>query len=97
MADPAVLSELWAVIDDRFLHQVEGSYINRLISDVKGPDRILEKVGEEAAEFIIAAKNGVPTRITEEGADLLFHVLIALRASGCSLDELLEEISRRRK
>ena len=84
--DPKVLSELWEIICDRADHPKEGSYTTRLLEDKKGIDKVLEKVGEESTEFILAVKNGVPGRTASEAADLVFHVLVALRASGVSLD-----------
>lgn len=96
-ADPKVLAELWEIICDRADHPKEGSYTTRLLADEKGIDKVLEKVGEESTEFILAVKNGVPERTASEAADLLFHVLVALRASGVSLADVLEELEHRRK
>jgi phosphoribosyl-ATP pyrophosphohydrolase len=96
MNDRDILNEIWAVIDDRFDHPKEGSYISQLIADEKGIDRVLEKVGEESTEFVIAVKNGRPDRIQSEAADLLFHLLVALRASGVDIKDLMEELKRRR-
>ena len=96
-ADTKVLAELWEVICDRADHPKEGSYTTRLLKDEKGIDKVLEKVGEESTEFILAVKNGVPERTASEAADLLFHLLVALRASGVDLSDVLEELERRRK
>lgn len=96
-ADTKVLAELWEVICDRADHKKEGSYTTRLLTDEKGIDKVLEKVGEESTEFILAVKNGVPERTASEAADLLFHLLVALRASGVDLSDVLEELERRRK
>jgi len=95
--DPKVLSELWEIICDRADHPKEGSYTTRLLTDEKGIDKVLEKVGEESTEFILAVKNGVPGRTASEAADLVFHVLVALRASGVSLADVLKELEDRRK
>lgn len=92
-----VLAGLWAVIDDRAGHPREGSYVSSLLSHRKGIDKPLEKVGEEATEFVLAVKNGDPERIAEEGADLLFHLLVALRASGVDLAEVLAVLEARRR
>ncbi|MGB8890773.1 MAG: phosphoribosyl-ATP diphosphatase, partial [Methanoregula sp.] len=73
------------------------SYTSRLLRDKKGIDKVLEKVGEEATEFIIAIKNGVPERTTEEAADLFFHILVALRAANVDFKEVIHELERRRK
>ncbi len=53
-----------------------------MLTDSKGIDKVLEKVGEESTEFILAAKNGIKKRTTEEASDLLFHLLVALCAAG---------------
>ena len=95
--DEEVLRELREVIADRLAHPGEGSYVGRLATGEKGIDGILEKVGEEAVEFILAVKNGSRERIVSEAADLQFHLLIALAASGNSFDEVVAELKRRRR
>src|SRR5208337_923331 len=95
--DPRVLRELWEVICERAAHPVVGSYTNRLLNDKKGIDKVLEKVGEESTEFILAVKNGIPERTTEEAADLFFHILVALRAADIDLQDVIDELERRRK
>ncbi|HMA04297.1 MAG TPA: phosphoribosyl-ATP diphosphatase [Methanomicrobiales archaeon] len=91
-----VIPELWEVLRDRLAHPREGSYVNRLARGEKGIDGILEKVGEEAAEFIIAVKNGERRDIVWEAADLEFHLLLALAAAGVDLEEVLSELEKRR-
>lgn len=95
--DPEILAELWEVICSRAETPSEASYTSRLLNDPKGIDKVLEKVGEEATEFIIAVKNGRNDRTAEEAADLLFHLLVALQASGVGLDPVLNELGKRRK
>ncbi|HVP94049.1 MAG TPA: phosphoribosyl-ATP diphosphatase [Methanoregulaceae archaeon] len=97
MSDTRILDEIFAVIDDRFRNPKSGSYVSGLAADEKGIDRILEKIGEESTEFIIAVKNGDSGRTTEEAADLLFHLLVAIRAAGISLDDLVNELRKRKK
>lgn len=97
MISMSVLDELWQVITDRLANPKAGSYISGLVSGDKGTDRALEKVGEEATEFIIAIKNGDHQNIISEAADLQFHLLIALKANGVEFTEVLEELGRRRK
>lgn len=92
-----VLADLWAVIGDRAVNPREGSYVSGLLSHRKGIDKPLEKVGEEATEFVLAVKNGDPARVAEEGADLLFHVLVALKAAGVDLAEVLAVLEARRR
>ena len=95
--DPSVIAEIWDVITERAKNPSANSYTSRLLTDEKGIDRLLEKVGEESTEFILAVKNGTPERTAEEAADLLYHLLVALLASGVELADVLEELRRRRK
>ncbi|MDD1709331.1 MAG: phosphoribosyl-ATP diphosphatase [Methanoregulaceae archaeon] len=97
MTTSDILEDLWNVINDRFDHPSSTSYVSNLISTEKGSDKTLEKVGEEATEFIIAAKNKNRSRIISEAADLQFHLLIALRASGVTFQDVMDELSSRRK
>ena len=95
--DPAIISEIWSVIQERAKNPSRESYTSRLLSDPKGIDKVLEKVGEESTEFIIAAKNGVKERSIEEASDLLFHLLVALRAADIDLSDVMQELRRRRR
>ncbi|TAJ43408.1 phosphoribosyl-ATP diphosphatase [Methanofollis fontis] len=97
MSDSDVLADLWAVICERADHPSTDSYVSSVLTHRKGIDKSLEKVGEEATEFILAVKNGVPERSIEEGADLLFHLMIALKAAGLTFDEVLAELAARRR
>ena len=94
--DAGVIVDVWDTINQRMEERPEGSYVVSILTHRKGMDKALEKVGEEATEFILAAKNGSSDRTVEEAADLLFHILLALRASGEDLGDVLEELSRRR-
>jgi phosphoribosyl-ATP pyrophosphohydrolase len=69
--DPAVIATIWSVILERAKTPSRESYTSRLLSDDKGIDKVLEKVGEESTEFIIAAKNGVNERTIQEACDLI--------------------------
>jgi len=71
----------------------ERSYVARLLS--KGPDAILKKIGEEATEVVMAAKDADPHRIVAEMADLWFHCLVALEAYGLHPQDVLAELARR--
>ena len=95
--DPAIVRELWAIICERAAHPTPDSYTSQLLRDEKGIDKVLEKVGEESTEFILAVKNGVPARTVEEAADLLFHILVALRAADIDLADVLTELKSRRR
>lgn len=88
-----VLSRIEAILREREETRPEGSYTTYLFE--KGLDKILKKVGEEAAETIIAAKNPGTDELRSESADLLFHLLVLLRARGLPLTGLWEELEGR--
>ena len=90
-----LLAKLYELIESRERDRPEGSYTTYLFTH--GLDKILKKVGEESAETIIAAKNEDSTRLTSEVADLVYHLLVLLVARGVSLDEIREELAKRRK
>ena len=90
----AVLPELFAVLEDRRQNPQAGSYTSSLFA--KGEDRILKKIGEEAAETIIAAKNHSQGEVIYEMADLWYHCLVLLAAHNISLSELMDELAKRR-
>ena len=96
MKDCEILLEIWEVIGDRLAHPREGSYVSRIARGEKGIDGILEKVGEEAVEFILAVKNGEREATVSEAADLQFHLLLALAAAGIDLGEVCSELKKRR-
>lgn len=92
--DPkAILDKLEALIAERDEKRPEGAYTTYLFE--KGVDKILKKVGEEASEVIIAAKNRDRDELRYEAADLLYHLLVLLREQGMRLDEVLEELAGR--
>jgi phosphoribosyl-ATP pyrophosphohydrolase len=97
MNDLFVLAELWDVISQRIDSKASSSYVAGLVSGPKGADRVLEKVGEEATEFIIAVKNKDRHQVVSEAADLQFHLLVALKTSGVDLEEVLAELKKRRR
>ncbi|HEU4768405.1 MAG TPA: bifunctional phosphoribosyl-AMP cyclohydrolase/phosphoribosyl-ATP diphosphatase HisIE [Pyrinomonadaceae bacterium] len=90
-----VLDQLYALIENRQRERPEGSYTTYLFD--KGIDKILKKVGEESAETIIAAKNDDAEPFVAEVSDLIYHLLVLLVARGVSLDQVREELARRRK
>lgn len=90
----AIVSELESLIAAREAERPEGSYTTYLFE--KGVDKILKKVGEEAAEVIIAAKNRSHEELRYETADLLFHLLVLLREQKLPLDQVLQELQKRR-
>lgn len=89
----AVLGELERVIAEREVNRPEGAYTTYLFD--KGVDKILKKVGEEASETIIAAKNKDNAELRLEVSDLIYHLLVLLQERKLPLDEILEELSTR--
>lgn len=90
-----ILDKLYKIILERKKTMPKGSYTASLFR--KGEDKILQKIGEEATEVIVAAKGVSKQRIIEEIVDLFFMILILLVAKGISLQEVFEELERRRK
>ena len=88
-----VLKELAVVIEARKTASADSSYVAGLFS--KGMNSILKKVGEEAAETIIAAKEDDDSKLVYETADLWFHTLVMLSARGLGPDDVLLELERR--
>jgi phosphoribosyl-ATP pyrophosphohydrolase/phosphoribosyl-AMP cyclohydrolase len=89
------IAALASTIHSRKLHPVEGSYTAKLFAG--GVDRIGKKIGEEATEVVIAAKNADRGELVWETADLLYHALVLLAERGVSLDDVGAELSRRAK
>lgn len=87
------LEILEQVVTERFRKRPRGSYISSLI--VGGLDRMAQKVGEEAVETVIAAKNESRRRLESEAADLLFHLMVLLRARNSSLGKVAQTLRRR--
>jgi len=87
------LARLAAVIDSRRGGDPDKSYVARLFS--KGTDAILKKIGEEATETVMAAKDGDRQKIVGEVADLWFHTLVALSAFDLKPADVLAELERR--
>lgn len=88
-----VFEDVFAVIQDRKIHPKEGSYTNYLFD--KGIDKILKKVGEEATEIVIAAKNPDPEEIKYEISDFLYHVMVLMAERGVTWEEITEELANR--
>jgi phosphoribosyl-ATP pyrophosphohydrolase/phosphoribosyl-AMP cyclohydrolase len=92
--NPAILYEVYNVICDRLKNPKEGSYTNYLFE--KGIDKMCKKVGEEAAEVIIGAKNRSKDEVTYEVSDLFFHVLVVMKEIGVEPDDIFKELQKRR-
>ncbi|MDR0847006.1 MAG: phosphoribosyl-ATP diphosphatase [Lactobacillales bacterium] len=88
-----MIEELFATISARKTDPKEGSYTNYLFD--KGLDKILKKVGEEASEVIIAAKNADDEELVGELSDLLFHSLVLMAERGLTLGDIRGELERR--
>ena len=87
-------SELFKVIENRKIQPEEGSYTNSLLEE--GKNKILKKIGEETAEFIMACTDENPISVTNEAADLVFHLQVALAQQNVSWTEVLEVLAKRR-
>lgn len=88
-----VLDRLADVIDARHGADPGRSYVARLLAHA--PDAVLKKIGEEATETVMAAKDGDPARIIAETADLWFHCLVMLSHFGLRPSQVLDELERR--
>ncbi|MGG4491546.1 bifunctional phosphoribosyl-AMP cyclohydrolase/phosphoribosyl-ATP diphosphatase HisIE [Metabacillus idriensis] len=88
-----ILNTLEKLIAEREAEMPEGSYTTYLFTE--GVDKILKKVGEEASEVIIAAKNRDADELKWEAADLLFHLMVLLREQKLPLDEVLNVLQER--
>ena len=87
--------QLEQIINDRYEHPQEGSYVNKLRS--KGLNKIAQKVGEEAVETVIAALVQSETEMIDESSDLIFHLLVLLREKGLSLKTIAKNLEERHK
>lgn len=88
-----VFESVYQTIVDRREHPKEGSYTNYLFD--KGIDKILKKVGEEATEIVIAAKNPNPEEIKYEMADFLYHAMVLMVERGVSWEDIIKELADR--
>lgn len=88
-----ILSRLAETMEARKGADPDKSYVAKLYA--KGLDSILKKIGEEAAETIIAAKGGDKSQLVYETADLWFHCLVLLANQGLHPDDVLNELARR--
>lgn len=88
-----VLTQLAQVLEQRKQADPESSYVAKLYS--KGLDAILKKIGEEATETVMAAKDGDAEKIIYETADLWFHSMVLLAQQGLGPNDVLKELDRR--
>ena len=96
MPPPAdTLSQVFAVIRDRQSHPRDGSYTNKLFEG--GDNKILKKIGEEAAEVVMACKDDDMEAIAAEAADLLYHTLVALAYHQVDIKAVYQKLQERRR
>ena len=88
-----VFESVYRTIEDRRIHPKEGSYTNYLFD--KGIDKILKKVGEEATEVVIAAKNPNPEEVKYELADFLYHAMVLMVEKGIDWADIVKELADR--
>lgn len=88
-----ILKEVFAIVQQRAEKPEEGSYTNYLLD--KGLDKILKKVGEEASETIIAAKNANKDDLVGELADLHYHLLVLMHTAGITPEDIEKKLEER--
>jgi phosphoribosyl-ATP pyrophosphohydrolase/phosphoribosyl-AMP cyclohydrolase len=93
--DAKMLERLFEVIKERVRNPTEKSYVSSLTA--KGEDATLQKIGEEAVEIILAAKEDSAKEVTHEAADVLFHIMVLFAQKGIDLGNIFEELERRHK
>jgi len=94
-AGDETLDALFATIEDRRERLPEGSYTASLFTHEKGENAVLEKIGEEATETIIAAKDDDHEELTAEAADLVYHLLVLLAEKDLDIEDLRAELRER--
>ena len=95
-ADADVLDELFEVIEDRKERLPEDSYTASLFTHEKGENAVLEKLGEETTELLLAAKDDDREELAHESADIVYHLLVLLAMKDMDLADLREELAERR-
>ena len=91
-----VLDELFAVVEDRKEALPENSYTTSLFTHEKGENAVLEKLGEETTELLLAAKDDDHEEIAHEAADIVYHMLVLLSMKGMDVADLRAELRDRR-
>ena len=91
-----VIDELFAVIEDRKANLPEDSYTASLFTHEKGENAVLEKLGEETTELILAAKDDDREELAHESADIVYHLLVLLSMKDMDVDDLRAELAKRR-
>jgi phosphoribosyl-ATP pyrophosphohydrolase len=93
--DRDVLDELFATIEDRQENLPEGSYTASLFAHEKGENAVLEKLGEETTELILAAKDDDVDELAYESADFVYHLLVLFAMKGLDVEDLRAELESR--
>jgi phosphoribosyl-ATP pyrophosphohydrolase len=91
-----VIDELFAIIEDRKANLPEGSYTASLFTHEKGENAVLEKLGEETTELVLAAKDDDREELAHESADIVYHLLVLLAMKDMDVDDLRAELAERR-
>ena len=91
-----ILDELFAVIEDRKETLPEDSYTASLFTHEKGENAVLEKLGEETTELLLAAKDDDHDEIAHESADIVYHMLVLLAMKDMDIEDLRAELAERR-
>ncbi len=91
----SVLPDLYEVLEQRKREMPEDSYTAKLL--LGHEDKLLKKIGEEATEVVMAAKDGSHDQLRYEIADLIYHLMVVMVRNGLTLDELAQELADRRR
>ena len=93
--DDEILDELFAVIESRKAELPDESYTASLFTHEKGENAVLEKLGEETTELVLAAKDDDTEELAHEAADIVYHLLVLLAIKEMTLEDLREELRER--
>ena len=93
--DAKIVERIFEVVKERIRNPTQKSYVSSLTA--KGEDAVLQKIGEEAVEIVLAAKEDNAKEVTHEAADLLFHIMVLFAQKGYTLNSIFEELERRHK
>ncbi|EMA46247.1 phosphoribosyl-ATP diphosphatase [Halococcus saccharolyticus] len=96
VSDEPVLDELFAIIEERRDTLPEGSYTASLFTHEKGENAVLEKLGEESTELVLAAKDDDREELLHESADIVYHLLVLLAMKDADVGDLRAELRERR-
>jgi phosphoribosyl-ATP pyrophosphohydrolase len=94
--DADVLDDLFALVEERKAELPEDSYTTALFTHEKGENAVLEKLGEETTELVLAAKDDDREELAHEAADIVYHLLVLLSMKELTLDDLRAELAERR-